>query len=516
MVHLPFGWKQFKAALLVALCLISLQVPSVAEAAPKTSSGKTCTIVGTAGNDVLKGTSKSDVICGLGGDDVIDGASGNDTIDGGDGKDFIKGGDGADTISGGKGDDGIIGGSGADIISGSQGAPDPGEKNLCQRDSLDKVTYCGFDESGPVITSMTASRDIVNTTADPQTITITMHVTDDLMGVRAMHCRLFNVKDRSWASEKGDGLVTKISGTINDGIWTCNLTLKRGSLTGDYQVDVERSDNAGNNSRSGSDAVTIIQQIGSASGDQERPRITIVKLDKTSIDVSTKASTIKVSVSATDDYSGLAGVWCGLQHKAYYGSDWIPATITSGSSLDGTWVCPITIPRGVGQGSWDILVHAFDKANKETDQLFRNSFTQTGAGDDILPKIKSISLDKPKVNASSSDQTYTATVVLFDKTGIQTFALSTMSPTTGAINDGQCEKSSIDAEGNETWKCVETLRLGSQKGLHLFWGELYDKTNNRVQFSGRVTGAWQFWPYNDPTLTTSSEIGPVGIVNSDN
>ena len=39
-----------------------------------------CTIVGTAGPDVLRGTSRRDVICGLGGDDRLSGASGNDVL----------------------------------------------------------------------------------------------------------------------------------------------------------------------------------------------------------------------------------------------------------------------------------------------------------------------------------------------------------------------------------------------------------------------------------------------------
>jgi len=80
-----------------------------------------CTIVGTAGNDVLAGTSKSDVICGLGCNDTIRGLRGNDTIAGGTGKDLIAGGAGADRISGNAGDDRLLGRKGNDRIVGNGG-----------------------------------------------------------------------------------------------------------------------------------------------------------------------------------------------------------------------------------------------------------------------------------------------------------------------------------------------------------------------------------------------------------
>lgn len=70
--------------------------------------GRTATIVGTSGNDVLVGTAGSDVIVGLGGNDVILGRSGNDRLCG-------KGGD--DEITGGLGDDVVSGGPGFDTVS---------------------------------------------------------------------------------------------------------------------------------------------------------------------------------------------------------------------------------------------------------------------------------------------------------------------------------------------------------------------------------------------------------------
>jgi hypothetical protein len=59
-------------------------------------SRRTCTVVGTSGDDRLTGTSRDDVICGLGGNDQIVDGAGNDIIDGGAGNGTITAGDGND------------------------------------------------------------------------------------------------------------------------------------------------------------------------------------------------------------------------------------------------------------------------------------------------------------------------------------------------------------------------------------------------------------------------------------
>jgi hypothetical protein len=89
----------------------------------------TCTIVGTAANNMLNGTAGGDVICGLGGHDVLSGLAGNDTVDGGAGVDLVNGGKGNDRVLGGPGNDnspngttaGVLGGAGTDSIDGGTG-----------------------------------------------------------------------------------------------------------------------------------------------------------------------------------------------------------------------------------------------------------------------------------------------------------------------------------------------------------------------------------------------------------
>jgi Ca2+-binding RTX toxin-like protein len=84
--------------------------------------GRQATIVGTAGDDVLRGTPGRDVIWGGAGDDTIYGSLGNDLICGGPGADLIHGGRGNDEADGGAGDgDRVIGDLGDDKVMGGAG-----------------------------------------------------------------------------------------------------------------------------------------------------------------------------------------------------------------------------------------------------------------------------------------------------------------------------------------------------------------------------------------------------------
>ena len=86
-----------------------------------TCAGRTATMVGTNGDDVLDGTSGSDVIVGLGGDDAINGLGGKDYLCGGSGDDTIGGGGGPDRIYGGGGNDTLDGAQGGDRLYGQRG-----------------------------------------------------------------------------------------------------------------------------------------------------------------------------------------------------------------------------------------------------------------------------------------------------------------------------------------------------------------------------------------------------------
>src|SRR5206468_11961708 len=82
---------------LLPLGLVGLPLQLVPGAVPAAAHPR-CTVVGTAGPDVLTGTDGPDVICGARGKDTLIGLDGDDILIGGRGSDVLKGFHGNDRL----------------------------------------------------------------------------------------------------------------------------------------------------------------------------------------------------------------------------------------------------------------------------------------------------------------------------------------------------------------------------------------------------------------------------------
>ncbi|MFM2277156.1 MAG: hypothetical protein RIT12_552, partial [Actinomycetota bacterium] len=520
---------------------------------------------GDLGNDEISGGEGVDSLSGNGGDDSLEGDGGNDAMFGGDGSDGLAGGDGNDRLSGEAGNDdlmgeagndGMIGGPGADDLAGANGEPAPLERNLCEKDVNDTVTYCGFDNAAPWIESAVLSRSYVDSSTTEQVIEVTLHVTDELMGVENVGCAVMFEEARG---STGAVRAVRVSGDAIDGMYTCNVTIPFGGSTGRWGLNLDTRDRAGNmgfanqgtNGKMHSNLPEImdqnpehwIEQTGA--GDNQSPRITNLVFNKTEIDTSAGPDSFNLDMTLTDDFSGIKDLQCGLRHNAVENMDIkIVTSQISGTDKDGVWRCAITLPQNSGQGAWRVAVFVGDKSGKRygvqglpgtestwsvddisewTVQpplvLGKNYITQVGDGDDELPTMTSIALDKTQVNTSSSEQTIVATLNLVDvESGIKSAELRTFSPTTFAQNTAACKFTSKDGAGSEVWTCTLKLPLGSQKGLHTFSMMMFDKVGNRVTYSyNQITGKWRMAPlafYPVPSIE-NLELGPVGVLNTD-
>jgi Ca2+-binding RTX toxin-like protein len=143
------AWRRLALAVLIGL--LALGATASAPAQPTAGClGKSATIVGTDGDDVIRGTDRRDVIIGLGGNDTIDGLGDADTICGGDGNDVISTGEGyggtdfpvpLDVVSGDGGDDELADDTGSFAVVSFEQAPGPVVVNLV----TDRATGWGDD-----------------------------------------------------------------------------------------------------------------------------------------------------------------------------------------------------------------------------------------------------------------------------------------------------------------------------------------------------------------------------------
>ena len=484
------------------------------------------------------------------------GGDGSDDLAGGDGNDRLSGEAGNDDLMGEAGNDGMIGGPGADDLAGANGEPAPLERNLCEKDLNDTVTYCGFDNAAPWVESAVLSRTYVDSSEAEQVVEVTLHVTDELMGADIIGCSIMFEEARG---STGYNRAVRASGDAIDGMYTCNVTIPFGGSTGRWGLNIDTRDRAGNMGfanqgtygKMHSNLPEImdqnpehwIEQTGA--GDNQSPRITNLVFNKTEINTSAGPDNFNLDMTLTDDFSGIKSLRCGIRHNAVENSDiTIVATQVSGTDKDGVWRCAITLPQNSGQGLWRVAAFATDKSGKvysvqgqpgtETIwavddisewtvqpplDLGKNYITQVGDGDDELPTMTSITLDRAQVNTSSSEQTIVATLNLVDvESGIKSAELRSFSPTTFAQNTSACKFSSKDGAGNEVWTCTLKLPLGSQKGLHTFSMMMFDKVGNRVTYSyNQITGKWRMAPlafYPVPSIE-NLELGPVGVLNTD-
>jgi uncharacterized protein YjdB len=102
------------------------------------------------------------------------------------------------------------------------------------------VTSATPDRTPPTFTSLTASPTSVDVRTGSKTVTGTAHLTDDNSGVARFDFVLV-APDSSTVSCTATAPTT---GTVNDGDWSCTLTIPAGSISGDWAVAARATDNA--------------------------------------------------------------------------------------------------------------------------------------------------------------------------------------------------------------------------------------------------------------------------------
>ena len=375
-------------------------------------SSDACTLIGTAGDDRIIGTPGRDVICGNGGKDVIDGMAGDDVIystaptvksaavhlmgknvhsqsvdtagdvlSGGEGNDVIYGGSGADEMSGSDGDDVIMGGDGADTLVGGDGVDslfgESGEDDLAggegndaldggaEPDDLDggpgtnRCTYSNEDrvkpncDSGPPVLVSAVAPGSVDASLSSQSVIVDAVVTDDVAGVSDVFIWVLGPDGQ----DIQNGNATLISGDAMSGTYRNTFTIPRYAQSGNWRVDVQLRDAAGNR-RSVSSAATILQ---TGRDDRVAP-VLVSAVAPGSVDASLSSQSVIVDAVVTDDVAGVSDVFIWVLGPDGQDIQNGNATLISGDAMSGTYRNTFTIPRYAQSGNWRVDVQLRDAA----------------------------------------------------------------------------------------------------------------------------------------------------------
>ena len=352
--------KHYRIGLSIIGTFAALLVPGHTAAAERTSptipteTTLSCTIRGSARNDVLRGTAGNDVICGFGGADSITGDGGNDVIYGGDGNDRIDGSGGNDRIDGGSGIDRIVGGIGNDTLNGnagndtlSAGAGDdvlygdagadqliagggddslsggserdillPGAgDNQCAIDAADTmIGACTPDTTGPVFAPMVLSRSV----GAGETVDFDWTVTDDSPVPTSW---MFIGGASGWITDwcgfpaiaRGIESTPDLGSTAVITRFRLTCAVPATAVNGEYLFEANAVDVFGNRAT----PQRIIVTVTNGSADAAAPVISELTL---SAPVVSRMDPLTIALRL-DDETGIAGAYVYLAHERYRFAD---------------------------------------------------------------------------------------------------------------------------------------------------------------------------------------------------
>lgn len=232
------------------------------------------------------------------------------------------------------------------------------------------------DTTPPTLKSASISPSSIDTSAGPQTVTITLEVTDDLSGTEcgdSWPCRMYAYLTRDGISSLSVLNFHRTTGSARDGLWEAQLVMPQYSGGSWSLAYVELGDRATNRiylygTQLAAMGIHPVLTDASTPADVTPPTLTGLGLSRGVIDTSLSSQDVVLTLKATDD---LAGVFFGLFNSSYYytiadfsspsGAQHVsnqaiydhPAPI-AGTPLAGTWQLPIVWPRYSEQGTWTL------------------------------------------------------------------------------------------------------------------------------------------------------------------
>jgi hypothetical protein len=323
-----------------------------------------------------------------------------------------------------------------------------------------KITKADDDDTPPQLLSFALDKTEINTDSGSDTITMTVHVTDDNSGlcvmdddcgggITYMQAQISPFNGTNFGTQTAWFLDFSRTGTPQDGVYEATATFPQGSANGEWRIrNLFMSDMLGNVSSLDMDdlisdfgANAISVENAALSSESEPPELLSVALDKTEIDTDSGSDSIKMTVHITDDISGLCimsdncggfvsylqaaispynGTSFGTQNSAF-----LQFTRT-GTPQDGVYEATATFPQGSANGEWRIQTLSMsDMLGNNTSFSMEQLASSFGASaisfdnvaitsETVPPQLLSFSLDKTEIDTDSGSDSIKMTVHITD------------------------------------------------------------------------------------------------------
>jgi len=232
----------------------------------------------------------------------------------------------------------------------------------------------GRDTEPPTLSSVSLSTGNIDVSNGERTVTVTVSASDEKLGVNSA---LFKFSGEECSEEGGylevrwpyldwpGGVIAqKVSGTNNNGTWQATVTVPSYTpsctivLTRYTVCDIVGNCIEGDGQELGSTQPSLVVTNNNYVPDTEAPVLTGLSLSSSSLDVSSGAKNVTVTISGTDNRVGInsglfkfSGSGCSSQggylEVRWPYLDWPGGVIAqriSGSNTNGTWQGTVTIP----------------------------------------------------------------------------------------------------------------------------------------------------------------------------
>jgi hypothetical protein len=294
------------------------------------------------------------------------------------------------------------------------------------------------DREGPRVETLEVSHQEVDVTNGSSTVYVTVRVTDDLSGVGwgLVEFRSPTYFDSEGADGQGasaDAYYDQIKeflieGDELDGVYRIPLTIPQFAEPGEWRmVGCLFGDNVGNTSQQYQTDIGefegVILRVRCDTPDVEPPVISNFTITTQSIDVTEGSINLEVTLTVTDDRSGLASIYFDLEHESgqrIYPEGFDASEVrTGGSATDGTYGISIPISEFAAPGSWTIQsIGLADNAGNHwyvadfmlleyfEQKEFPTTFTVTSINSDTTPPVlHSVAIEPPVVDVTHGSAT---------------------------------------------------------------------------------------------------------------
>src|SRR5271154_7283053 len=352
------------------------------------------------------------------------------------------------------------------------------------------------DTQPPVLTSFTFSPMAVNTTTSSATVNVTAQVTDNLSGVRYVET-VFNSPS---GDQESACSMTLTSGTDLNGTYQCAVTIPAYSEAGTWFVyTVYLQDNAGN---IGNYYTSQLQALGfptqlqvTSNPDTQPPVLTSFAFSPMAVNTTTSPATVNVTAQVTDNLSGVRYVETVFDSPSGDQESACSMTLTSGTDLNGTYECAITIPAYSEAGTWFVYTVYLQDNVGNIGNYYTSQLQAMGFPTQLLVDEGTIVALGSSASPSSYAQPITFTAAVTSGVGV--------TPTgTVNFNDGSTTIGSgtLNASGVATFT-TSSLAVGTHSIVAAYLGDSNNPAANSPPVSQVVSQA-------ATTTTITSSLNP--------